>query len=251
LREYGGKTEFFIIYGKYRINLFVISSVIPARGETNQQRRYVMKRYIIYVVAVTAMIVLSAAVIVGCRHAGKHQYKWGGYGGPARMEMGRVPMMGRGPMLGGGPMMGRQGPGAGKAAMYLSHTQDLKLTDVQVKKLKDIETSFLKDMIDKRAKLAAGRVDLNQLLDSDKPDMAVVEKNVRAIHEISADLELAIIKGNKAADAILTAGQKKMLKDLAVRMPQNRPMRDMGGRPGMGMRGNRPGQAGRPAPSPR
>lgn len=225
-----------------------------------------MKRYLVLALGVTAILGLTAAIIVGCRHEGKSHMKWVGYGGPARMEMGRVPMMGRGPMMGGGPMMGRgqmmgrQGHGAGKAAMYLSHTQDLKLTDDQVKKLKDIETSFLKDMIDKRAKLAAIRVDLNQLMDSDNPDMGVVEKNVRATHEISADLELAIIKGNKAADTILTAGQKKMVKDLAGRMLQNRPVGGMMGNPGMGgMRGNpgmrmmpnRQGQPGQPAPSSR
>ena len=224
--------------------------------ENIKKRRYIMKRYLVSALAVTAILGLTAAILIGCEHEEKSHMKWKGYGGPARMKMGRVPMMRGGPMMGGGSMMGRghmmgmQGPGAGKAEMYLIHTQDLKLTDDQVKKLKDLQTSFLKDMIDKRAKLAALRVDLNQLMDSDNPDMGVLEKNVRATHEISADLELAIIKGNKAADAILTAGQKKMVKDLAGRMLQNRPMRDMGGRSGM-MMPNRPGQAGRPAPSSR
>ncbi|MDP2982335.1 MAG: hypothetical protein Q8O92_03275 [Candidatus Latescibacter sp.] len=208
-----------------------------------------MKRYLVSALGVTAIIGLMAAILVGCEHEEKSHMKWKGYGGPARMEMGRVPMMSGGPMMGRGQMMGRQGPGAGKAEMYLIHTQDLKLTDDQVKKLKDLQTSFLKDMIDKRAKLASLRVDLNQLMDIDNSDMGVVEKNVRATHEISADLELAIIKGNKAADTILTAGQKKMVKDLAGRMLQNRPIKDMGGRSGM-MMPNRQGQAGRPAPSP-
>lgn len=226
-----------------------------------------MKRYLVLALGVTAILGLMAAILVGCRHEGKSRMKWEGQRGPARMEMGRVPMMGGGPMMGRGPMAGQQGQGAGRASMYLRHAQDLKLTDDQVKKLKDLETSFLKDMIDKRAKLAAGKIDLSRLMDGDNPDMGAVEKTVRANHEITADLELAMIKGKKAADAILTANQKKMVKDLSGRMLQNRPMGGMQGNPVMrgmgsnqgmgGMRGNpgmmpnRQGQPGRPAPSSR
>lgn len=220
-----------------------------------------MKRYLVSVFGVMVILGLTAAILVGCRHGGKYHMRWDGYRGPARMEMGRIPMMGRGPMMGGGGFMvgkgqmaGRQEPGVGKASMFLRHAQDLKLTHDQVKKLKDIETAFLKDMIDKRAKLASGRVDLFRLLDSDNTDMGAVEKTVRANQEIVADLILATIKGNKAAEAVLTANQKKMAKDMAGHMLQNRPMggmRGMGGmqgNPGMMMQ-NRQGQPGRMAPS--
>jgi Spy/CpxP family protein refolding chaperone len=208
-----------------------------------------MKRYLITGFAVTAILVTTVGIFVGCRHEGKiHRYD-AGDSGWAKTERGQgrgmsaSSMMFESPMMGRGFMMEREGFGAGKVRMYLNHAQSLKLTDAQIKKLKDIEAAFLKDMIDKRAKLATARVDLNQVLDSDNPDMIEVEKNVRAAHEISADLEIAVIKGNKVADAVLTASQKKAVKDMIERTNQNRPMRGMG-KPGMMMQ-NRQGQAGR------
>ena len=220
-----------------------------------------MKRSLISVLAVTTILIITAAILAGCRYDGKHRRNWVGYGRPAGMAMNRFPgmggglWMGRGQRTGGGPvmgevpLMGRQRPEAGKAALYLNHTQDLKLTDDQVKKLKDIETSFLKDMINGRAKLAAASVDLNRLLDSDNPDMAAVEKNVRAISELRADLELAIIRGNSAADVVLTAAQKKIIRDLPGRISKNLPVKGMRGRQGM-MMPHRQGQTGGAVPSP-
>lgn len=171
---------------------------------------------------------------------------------------GERPMMGRGPMAGERPMMGERGERpmmeqgfmergmgheGGKAAIYLRQQEDLKLTDDQVKKLKDIRVAFRKDMIDKQAKLATGRLELEQLLDGDNPDMSSVEKKVRANHEIDADIVIATIRTNKAADAVLTADQLKTAKKMTPgfqRDRQGKRMGPMGQRPGRNMKQDEP-----------
>jgi Spy/CpxP family protein refolding chaperone len=95
-------------------------------------------------------------------------------------------------------------------------------------------------MINNRAKLATGRVELSQLLENDNPDMGAVEKRIKANHEIDAEIDLAGIKANKAADAVLTAEQKKAAESLRQPAPRDRMARGMGGRPGRGMRGAQP-----------
>ena len=189
-----------------------------------------MKRYLISALAVTTILIITAALSFGSRFEEKHRGNWVGYGRPTGMAVNRFGRIGGGPLTGKGKRTK-----AVKAALYLKHAQELKLTDDQVKKLKNIETSCLKDMIDRRAELAAARIDLNRLLDSDNPDMTAVEKNVRAIYELRANLEISIIRGNKAADAVLTTDQKKMVRDLPRRMHKNLPARGSWGRQGMMM----------------
>ncbi len=156
-----------------------------------------------------------------------------------RGRMGQGGMMGRG-MQGHGGMMRGEEPGVGKIALYIRNAEALKLTDDQVKKLKDIRTSFLKEVIDLRAKLATGRIELGELLDRENTDMAAVEKKVRANHDLDATLAVSVIKTGKAADGVLTADQMKDAKELGPRILNDRPMRQgMLGGPGRRMMNDR------------
>ena len=148
--------------------------------------------------------------------------------------------MGGGRMMARRPMMGGRGPGGGKIELYIRRAAELKLSGDQVKKLKEIHAAIRKDMINNRAKLAIGQVDLEQLLESDNPDMGAVEKKVRANHEIMAEIAIASLRANRDAGAVLTAEQRKAADELAPRFQGNFPGRGMGG----GRRGGMMGQPG-------
>ncbi len=149
--------------------------------------------------------------------------------GPGMMGQGMGPGM-MGPGMGGGmsrPGMGRMGRGGGRAALserplislMLRDRQQLGLNDEQVAKFRDLRSGFQKDAIRAGAEIRILEIDLDDLLDQDKVDLAKVEAAVRKQQDLRTNLRLGRIKAIEQAKALLTDDQRQRLRTIVETMP--------------------------------
>lgn len=143
-------------------------------------------------------------------------------------------------------MMGKMGMRhmKGKHHFYLKYAEKLGLSDDQTEELRKIKSSFKKGYILDRAKLKVARIELEELLDSDRVDMKMVEKKVKEITALKGKLMLNWIKARVEAREVLTEEQREKARGLIrERREEYMMMREggmMGGRGmmrGMGMMG--------------
>ncbi len=90
--------------------------------------------------------------------------------------------------------------------------QEVGLSDSQIKKIKDIKFSTDKDVVKLRSDMELKEIDLREELSKDNPDMAKVEKLIRAKHSIMADIELAKVKEYTEIKKVLTPEQIEKFK---------------------------------------
>ena len=107
------------------------------------------------------------------------------------------------------------GPGMGP--MAIDHLQkELGLSDDQTAKLKTLREDYLKQTITQGAKVKVAGVELMQLLDQPKPDMATIEKKVREREALQSDLTLSRISYLLKARDFLTPEQYKKFRELTM-----------------------------------
>jgi Spy/CpxP family protein refolding chaperone len=149
-------------------------------------------------------IVVAAAALTA--NAQMH----GGMGGPGKGMM----MEGMGP--GGMGMMQGMGGGmmmADDHALW-KHVMDLNLDEKQTAAIKAVRTKTMKDMIRKKADQQILHIELKDLLDKDPVDMKAVEALVKKCESIRTEMLLAHIRMREEVKALLTAEQKKKLKEM-------------------------------------
>ncbi len=100
-------------------------------------------------------------------------------------------------------------------SIALRNHEELKLTDDQVKRLKDIRDAFSKKSVKERAEMKTRRIDLKRALDAEKIDLAGVEKKIREISTMRADLRIARLKAIQEGRSVLNAEQQKQLSKIA------------------------------------
>ncbi len=98
-------------------------------------------------------------------------------------------------------------------SIALRNQEELKLTDDQVKRLKDIRDAFSKLSVKQRAEMKTRRIDIRRALDNEKVDLADVEKKIREISTMRADLRIARLKAIQEGKSLLNAEQQKQLSE--------------------------------------
>jgi len=109
-------------------------------------------------------------------------------------------------------------------AFMLRNREKLDLSAAQVKNLEQLRNDFQKESIRKDADLRVAEMDLSNLLNGEKADMAKVEAKVREIERLRGDLRIARIRTIEKGKEQLTADQRKKLQELlaelqAARLP--------------------------------
>ena len=104
-------------------------------------------------------------------------------------------------------------------SIALRNHEELKLTDDQVKRLKDIRDAFSKKSVKQGAEMKTRRIDLKRALDTEKIDLADVEKKIREISNMRVDLRIARLKAIQEGKSVLNAEQQKQLSKIARKRP--------------------------------
>ena len=142
-----------------------------------------------------------------------------GGGGP----MGQMGMMHHGRGEGGGPEMGmgmhggmhhRGGPGMELA--FLANNPEMRkrigITDEQAAKIRQQTLDFRKAEIRNRADLEIKRLDLHNLMASDTPDRAAIDRTLQEVGAAQMALEKSAIDFHLAMRSALTPEQREKLK---------------------------------------
>ncbi len=108
-------------------------------------------------------------------------------------------------------------------SISLRNHEELKLSDDQVKLLKDIRDAFSKKAVKQRAEMKSRRIDLKRALDNEKVDLTDVEKKIREISNMRADLRIARLKAIQEGKSVLNAEQQKQLSKIARKRPGRGP----------------------------
>ena len=104
-------------------------------------------------------------------------------------------------------------------SISLRYHEELKLTDDQVKRLKDIRDAFSKKAVKERAEMKSRSIDLKRALDIEKVDLTDVEKKIREVSNMRADLRIARLKAIQEGKSVLNAEQQKQLSKIARKRP--------------------------------
>jgi Spy/CpxP family protein refolding chaperone len=167
----------------------------------------------------------------------------GGPGGRGEWMRGREEFRGRGGDFGGGGRMGMRG-GFGDGDFMLERLlrdPDIRkqagITDDQVAKIRQQESEFRKTEIRNRADLEVKRLDLKDLLESDKPDRAAIDSKLQEISASQMALEKSAIDHRLDMRDAITPAQRDKIRQV---------MKDRWQRGGPDGRG--PGGAGRRGP---
>lgn len=141
-------------------------------------------------------------------------------------------MMGRG-MMGSGMMMGRgmmdcdmmmQGysgcpmmTGFVKGtSFYLSYSEELRLSDEQVRSLKSIRDSYEKDVITTTANLHTVTLELDNLLHEDEVELSKAKALNKKIETLQTEIRFKNIEAFVKAKRTLNKEQLKQLRDLEL-----------------------------------
>jgi len=107
----------------------------------------------------------------------------------------------------GGMMMGDDHPMA-------EHFADLGLDEKQKEALKALRSRMMKEMVKKRADVQLAGIELKDLLDKDPVDMKAVETAAKKRDSLKTEMFLAQVKAHEEMKSLLTADQKKRLKEM-------------------------------------
>ena len=116
-----------------------------------------------------------------------------------------------GDYLGSGTLKNEERP---LIAFMLRNREKLDLSAAQVKNLEQLRNDFQKESIRKDADLRVAEMDLTNLLNGEKTDMAKAEAKVREIERMRGDLRIARIRTIEKGKEQLTADQRKKLQEL-------------------------------------
>ena len=167
---------------------------------------------------------------------------------------GRAQMSGPGRAMGKGQMgrgaWMRRGGMAGRLGILLRLADELDLSEGQQAELKDLLASQKKDAIRMKADREIAQVELQEAMQQEEPDLAVIEDQVRHIASLGAKMQFSQIKTQIDAKSVLTEEQQAKLKELvkdrmsAMRKARGRGQSDQPG-PGRNRAGRgRPNQPG-------
>jgi Spy/CpxP family protein refolding chaperone len=117
------------------------------------------------------------------------------------------------------PVMGARGARGGFAAeMVLRRANDLKLTEDQIGKLEGLASDTKKKLVDLHAEIQKSEIEIQDLLRSESDDLTAIKRHLSAASKARAAIQEARITHLFEVRKVLTAEQKKMLKQEFPRM---------------------------------
>lgn len=114
-----------------------------------------------------------------------------------------------------------RGPGEDRPliSLMLSYKDDLRLTPEQVKKLEQLRDDFQRRSIRNDADTRILELDIAELLDRPKVDVAKVEAKIREVERLRADLRIARVRAIEQAKAVLNAEQRRKFYETIEQRP--------------------------------
>ncbi len=114
-----------------------------------------------------------------------------------------------------------QGPGGSHgiaAERMIRHSDDLKLTDKQIETLEKLASDSKKALVDLHAQIAKEEIEIQDLLRSGSDDIAAVKRHADALSKARASIFEERISNFFEARKVLTADQKKLVKETFPRI---------------------------------
>ncbi len=164
-------------------------------------------------------------------HGDTHHSK--GYPGMGDSPHGRESIHGGHPMMGSVGHSGHAGVGHGGhtsthlgthqgAVEFIDHILKFKdgmsLTDEQEQKLRSLKTRYKKERIKMKAAVELANIDLHELLRDEKANLSDIERNLKNVYGLKADLNMASIKTKREAKAVLSAEQQARMDKIHERI---------------------------------
>jgi Spy/CpxP family protein refolding chaperone len=114
-------------------------------------------------------------------------------------------------------------PGTHQSALeFIDHILKFKdgmtLTDEQEQKLRAVKTSYKKDRVKMKATVQLANIDLHELLRNDNASLADIERELKNVHALKADLFMASIKAKREAKSVLSAEQQSRMDKIHERI---------------------------------
>ncbi len=108
------------------------------------------------------------------------------------------------------------------ATKFIDHILKFKdgmsVTDEQEQQLRDVRTNYRKDRIKIKANVQLANIDLHELLRDDKSSLGDIERNIKNVYGLKADLNIASIKAKRAAKAVLSEEQQSRMNKIHERI---------------------------------
>ena len=118
----------------------------------------------------------------------------------------------------------------------------LGITDAQVEQLRTLRRTAAKSGIRNRADWAVKRIELEELLEADKPDRTLIDKKLREIADLQYGMLKARVDTRLALAGVLTPEQRSKLRSMMRQRMRGRMQRGRRGpqmqEPGFGPRGS-------------
>ncbi len=100
----------------------------------------------------------------------------------------------------------------------LKFKDGMSVTDEQEQQLRDVRTNYRKDRIKIKANVQLANIDLHELLRDDKSSLGDIERNIKNVYGLKADLNMASIKAKRDAKAVLSEEQQSRMDKIHERI---------------------------------
>jgi len=100
----------------------------------------------------------------------------------------------------------------------LKFKDGMSVTDEQEQQLRDVRTNYKKDRIKIKANVQLANIDLHELLRDDKSSLGDIERNIKNVYGLKADLNMASIKAKRDAKAVLSKEQQSRMDTIHERI---------------------------------
>ena len=100
----------------------------------------------------------------------------------------------------------------------LKFKDGMSVTDEQEQQLRDVRTNYRKDRIKIKANVQLANIDLHELLRDNKSSLGDIERNIKNVYGLKADLNMASIKAKRAAKAVLSEEQQSRMDTIHERI---------------------------------
>jgi len=100
----------------------------------------------------------------------------------------------------------------------LKFKDGMSVTDEQEQQLRDVRTNYRKDRIKIKANVQLANIDLHELLRDNKSSLGDIERNIKLVYGLKADLNMASIKAKRNAKAVLSEEQRSRMDKIHERI---------------------------------
>ncbi len=107
--------------------------------------------------------------------------------------------------------------GSHSVSFFDKMIKKLDLSDDQLVEANKLKNTYKKEAITQKAEIKVAGIELQELLTADKVDLKKVERKIKAIYDMKADLKVYRITEMESFKKLLTPKQKKKLKSCILK----------------------------------